>query len=322
MALMQRQLEQSIQTYRNNKQTATMNDPHAHTTEEEGGGGPSRQSYATESTFYGSFSNAMSNAQENDSHQRTEQQQPYLISSYAPPPQPQAMALPLLPQQQGVGFSTANPMMVPSSFAAPPNNILMSNQAAFYAYMQQPGTSNLVIPSFSNSFAVPMNGMNSTQFVGQTVQWPPGGDALTSVHNANGTGDSERGQQVEQQDQQNDVEDYDDENKVQSLRDRNRAHARSARQRKKAYVQELQSLVDSLHTERKEEMRQRMAATQRSVDVQKQRRRVMVTFLNYHSRYQTDPRKWSSILEESFWLKQPITPFRSFRRSEIENVRS
>ncbi len=295
-------------------QTVTMNDPHAQKTEGGGGRVPSRQSYAIESALYGSFSNAMSNVQENDSHQRTEQQQPYSIRSYAPPPQPQAMTLPLLPQQHGIGFSAANPMMVASSFAASPNNIIMSNQAAFYAYMQQPGTSNLVIPSLSNSFDVPIHGMNSAQFVGQNVQWPSGGGAVTSVHNTNCTGESE------QQHQQND--DDDDDDKMQSLRDRNRVHARSTRQRKKAYMQQLQTLVDSLHTERKEEMRQRMAATQRSVDVQKQRRRVMVTFLNYHSGYQTDPRKWSSILEESFWLKQPITPFRSFRRSEIENVRS
>jgi hypothetical protein len=106
-----------------------------------------------------------------------------------------------------------------------------------------------------------------------------------------------------------------------SLRERNRDHARSSRQRKKQYVHQLQSMIENLHTERNADIRTRTEEAKRAVDIQKTRRRVMVTFLDYHSQYQSDPRKWSTILEESFWLKQPITPFRSFRRNEVENVR-
>jgi hypothetical protein len=43
--------------------------------------------------------------------------------------------------------------------------------------------------------------------------------------------------------------------------------------------------------------------------------------LRYHSNYEPDKRKWETLLEHNFWLKQPVTPYRCFRRSEIEQVR-
>jgi hypothetical protein len=105
-------------------------------------------------------------------------------------------------------------------------------------------------------------------------------------------------------------------------RDRNREHARSTRLRKKAYVQKLKELVEGLHAERTEEVRQRRVAIQHLAEMQSVRRGVVRSFLRFHSKYETEERKWSTILEESFWLKQPVTPYRSFRRAEIEKVRS
>jgi hypothetical protein len=104
-------------------------------------------------------------------------------------------------------------------------------------------------------------------------------------------------------------------------RDRNREHARSTRLRKKAYVQKLKELVEGLHAERTEEVRQRRVAIQHLSEMQNVRRAVVRTFLRLHSNYETDDRKWRTILEENFWLKQPVTPYRSFRRAEIEQVR-
>jgi hypothetical protein len=104
-------------------------------------------------------------------------------------------------------------------------------------------------------------------------------------------------------------------------RDRNREHARSTRQRKKAYVSKLRELVEGLHAERNEEARQRRVAIQQLAEVQRVRCGVVQTFLRYHSKYEGDERKWSTIVEDDFWLKQPVTPYRSFRRTEIEKVR-
>ncbi|CAB9524220.1 expressed unknown protein [Seminavis robusta] len=108
------------------------------------------------------------------------------------------------------------------------------------------------------------------------------------------------------------------EERAKQNRDRNREHARSTRLRKKAYVQKLKELVEGLHAERTEEVRQRRVAIQHLAEMQNVRRGVVRTFLRFHSNYETDPRKWETLLEDNFWLKQPVTPYRSFRRTEIE----
>ena len=46
----------------------------------------------------------------------------------------------------------------------------------------------------------------------------------------------------------------------------------------------------------------------------------MKKFLAFLVGYVTDERKWSTLLEDDFWLKQPVTPYRSFRRADIEKV--
>lgn len=111
------------------------------------------------------------------------------------------------------------------------------------------------------------------------------------------------------------------EERARQNRDRNREHARSTRLRKKAYVQKLKELVEGLHAERTEEVRQRRVAIQHLAETQNVRRAVVRSFLRFHANYETDDRKWSTILEEDAWLKQPVTPYRSFRRAEIEQVR-
>ena len=103
--------------------------------------------------------------------------------------------------------------------------------------------------------------------------------------------------------------------------DRNREHARSTRLRKKAYVSKLKELVDGLHRERTEEVRQRRVAIQHLAETQDVRRAVVNSFLRFLASYETDIRKWTTLLEDGFWFKHPVTPYRCFRRSEIENVR-
>lgn len=112
------------------------------------------------------------------------------------------------------------------------------------------------------------------------------------------------------------------EEKAKANRDRNREHARSTRLRKKAYVQKLKELVEGLHAERTEEVRKRRVAVQHLAEKQNVRRAVVRSFLRFHSSYEGDPRKWMTILEDNFWFKQPVTPYRSFRRVEIEQVRN
>jgi hypothetical protein len=86
-------------------------------------------------------------------------------------------------------------------------------------------------------------------------------------------------------------------------------------------VQKLKELVEGLHAERTEEVRQRRVAIQHLAETQNVRRAVVRSFLRFHANFEPDERKWSTILEEDAWLKQPVTPYRSFRRAEIEQVR-
>lgn len=90
----------------------------------------------------------------------------------------------------------------------------------------------------------------------------------------------------------------------------------------------LKELVDGLHAERNEDNRKRRVAVQHLSEIQAIRRKVVHTFLGYHAKFEGDRNKWNMILEtgdgddgELFRLKQPVTPFRSFSRCEIQNVR-
>ena len=108
--------------------------------------------------------------------------------------------------------------------------------------------------------------------------------------------------------------------KQQTNRDRNREHARSTRLRKKAYVNKLKELLDALHVERSDDDRKRRVAVQKLAEIQDLRRKVVYTFFGYHAKCEKNVTKWRMILEDDFWLKQPVTPYRSFRRCEIEKV--
>ncbi|KAL3927746.1 MAG: hypothetical protein SGARI_005243 [Bacillariaceae sp.] len=113
---------------------------------------------------------------------------------------------------------------------------------------------------------------------------------------------------------------YDDDGKAQQSRERNREHARSTRLRKKAYIQKLKEMATGLRSMQTAEIRQRRISMQQMLDKQATRRAVVQKFLQYHVTCETDPMKWNVLLEDSFWLKEPVTPFRSFRRSEVDRV--
>ena len=110
------------------------------------------------------------------------------------------------------------------------------------------------------------------------------------------------------------------EDRLQHNRERNKEHARSTRLRKKAYVQKLEEMVEKLRAIQTEEVRQRRMAMQKMGEVQRNRRSVIHTVLKFHSEYETKVENWENVVERSFWLKQPVTPYRSFQRSEVDGV--
>ncbi len=108
--------------------------------------------------------------------------------------------------------------------------------------------------------------------------------------------------------------------KTEKNRERNREHARSTRLRKKAYIQKLKDMAHGLRAVQTKEIRERRLSMENMMNIQKVRRAVVQTVLDYHSGNEKDPAKWNVLLESSFWMKQPVTPFRSFRRSENDRV--
>mmetsp|Transcript_16194 Transcript_16194/g.30052 ORF Transcript_16194/g.30052 Transcript_16194/m.30052 type:complete len:493 (-) Transcript_16194:110-1588(-) len=77
-------------------------------------------------------------------------------------------------------------------------------------------------------------------------------------------------------------------------------------------------MAQGLRAVQTEEIRQRRISMQKLVDSQKIRRSVVRTVLQYHAQNEKDTAKWDALVEDSFWMKQPVTPFRSFRKSEVE----
>eukprot|EP00536_Pseudo-nitzschia_multiseries_P016975 jgi/Psemu1/292789/fgenesh1_pg.1318_\ len=106
--------------------------------------------------------------------------------------------------------------------------------------------------------------------------------------------------------------------KTEKNRERNREHARSTRLRKKAYIQKLKDMAHGLRAVQTKEIRERRMSMQNMMNIQKVRRAVVQTVLDYHSGNERDPSKWNVLLENSFWMKSPVTPFRCFRRSEVD----
>ena len=105
---------------------------------------------------------------------------------------------------------------------------------------------------------------------------------------------------------------------AEEIRERNREHARSTRMRKKAYIQKLKELVEGMNDTKTEEKIQRRVAIQTFARQQQERKSTIRQFLKFHSTNVQDPNLWATVIEQDFCFQQPITPYRSFRRSEID----
>jgi hypothetical protein len=101
-------------------------------------------------------------------------------------------------------------------------------------------------------------------------------------------------------------------------RDRNREHAKYTRLRKKAYVGKLKDLYDDLKTSADIEESERSAYGEKVIQQQLSRKDVLRRFLSLRETNCRDRALWAAILDENFVLTLPITPFRSFPRSDIQ----
>ena len=108
--------------------------------------------------------------------------------------------------------------------------------------------------------------------------------------------------------------------KAQQDRNRNREHAKNTRLRKKAYVNKLKELVESLHLQKNLEVREKLILGERIYDTQVVRKNAVRLMLTYQAVNVQERQKWAAILEESFFFSLPITPYRHFHKTEIVNT--
>ncbi|KAG7352050.1 hypothetical protein IV203_008098 [Nitzschia inconspicua] len=236
--------------------------------------------------------------------------------------------------QAQVNASTGRPIMfpnpmMPSYLTATHNNMTASLQQQHIPMIwpaPEAGTFPVPMPQLSSSNLLP-SGTGMTQYLlGASKSSQPMPVSLSepvsvSIESTKKVATKKKLNApvvITSQDDCDDSDAEDDDFKAKHSRERNREHARSTRLRKKAYIQKLKDMAHGLRTVQTEEIRQRRISMQKVLEGQKIRRTVVQKILQYYATYEQDLAKWNVLLEDSFWLKQPVTPFRSFRRSEVE----
>lgn len=110
----------------------------------------------------------------------------------------------------------------------------------------------------------------------------------------------------------------DNEERLKQSRDRNREHAKYTRLRKKAYVNKLKELLDKMKAVNDVEEAERHTYGQKIYRMDHARKEVVRQFLECRGSNCRDRETWAALVEEDFELTLPITPYRSFPRSEIQ----
>ena len=105
--------------------------------------------------------------------------------------------------------------------------------------------------------------------------------------------------------------------KAQQNRDRNREHAKNTRLRKKAYVIKLKELMDQITKEKENEDKEREIIGESVYEKNSLHKHILRTMLAFQAQNCQDRIKWTSILDESIILSMPITPYRSFHKSNV-----
>lgn len=207
---------------------------------------------------------------------------------------------PLVPNP-GTNVSNINNNQLPGPFAAivPSNGIIPMNTQVDPVPPIAPGSApNIILAS------APINNLENNTSRGRKA-------STVSKSKAKGS----KGDNTAKKTQ---IKDHDDvDGKTEKNRERNREHARSTRLRKKAYIQKLKDMAHGLRAVQTKDIRERRSSMQDMMSIQKVRRSTVQTVLNFLACNEKDPAKWNALLESSFWMKEPITPFRSFPRSEI-----
>jgi hypothetical protein len=102
-----------------------------------------------------------------------------------------------------------------------------------------------------------------------------------------------------------------------TIRVKNREHAKNTRMRKKNFIDQLREQVEFLSDERDRIDRERRAALQAMADRFLVRKQVVQMMLLFRGEGESNFDRWRTLLDESFVMHLPITPYRSFSPSEV-----
>lgn len=104
---------------------------------------------------------------------------------------------------------------------------------------------------------------------------------------------------------------------IMTAKQKNREHAKNTRIRKKNYVESLKDNIVRLTEEREKLDRDRKVAANRLSERANTRRKVVQEVMQIRGNGVLDRSLWLTLIEESFTLVLPITPYRSFPPSEV-----
>mmetsp|Transcript_17819 Transcript_17819/g.16089 ORF Transcript_17819/g.16089 Transcript_17819/m.16089 type:complete len:690 (-) Transcript_17819:567-2636(-) len=98
---------------------------------------------------------------------------------------------------------------------------------------------------------------------------------------------------------------------------KNREHAKNTRKRKKGYIETLKQTLFALANEREQIESDRRIALAKLAEKITTRQQVLITMLQFRAQGEQDANKWKTIVDESFLLLLPITPYYSFPPYEV-----
>lgn len=111
------------------------------------------------------------------------------------------------------------------------------------------------------------------------------------------------------------------ENEKAKYKAKNREHAKNTRRRKKGYIDTLRLSLASICSEREQIDTDRRVVLARLAEQVTLRKQVLQTFFNYRAKGELSYNIWKSILDESFEMTLPITPYRTFAPLQVFQCR-
>lgn len=102
-----------------------------------------------------------------------------------------------------------------------------------------------------------------------------------------------------------------------SAKTRNREHAKNTRMRKKNYIQALKESIRVLIEEREKKDEARKSELRKYAEKVSIQKKMLQALFYFRSVDEKNAERWRSVVDDSFTMVMPITPYRSFPPAEV-----